>query len=77
MGTALGCKEALAALSLPKVMLKIPCQRLQLKLKNFDLSTNDQKPNPSFGGDQETNDQRSNYFDSGEGEPDAATWEES
>jgi hypothetical protein len=63
VGTALGCKEALAALSLPEVMSKIPCQRLQLKLKlklkNFDLSTKDQKPNPSFGGDQETNDQLS------------------
>jgi hypothetical protein len=29
------------------------------KAKKFDQSTNDQKPNPSFGGDQETNDQLS------------------
>jgi len=30
-------------------------------------------PTPPHGGDQETNDQRSRFFNSGEGEPDAAT----
>ena len=44
------------------------------KVENFSIKVPIIKhPTPPYGGDQETNDQRSNYFNSGEGEPDAAT----
>jgi GAF domain-containing protein len=73
VGTALKRRVALTALSLLKILLRIADKRNRLKLKNFDQSTKNQNPNPSCGGDQESNDQRSNFFDSGERPPTTPT----